>query len=114
MTDKPVVFDANTLMEISKNLAALRAAARNIRDRYYKGKRVDLDGYTFTNCCFERCELYTQTGAFALTECRLINCAQVFGPNAVRIIRLFHTGGPYTQFDEFNPQTATDGTVTIT
>jgi hypothetical protein len=112
MTDYPG-FNPQLVSEIGKALGVLVAASRHIQDRYYKDKVIGLDGYSFTNCCFENCVLRTNTGAFVMSSCRLINCTPEFGPYAVHIIKLFHISDPYWPLPTFNPSVAPDGTVTI-
>jgi hypothetical protein len=92
--------------------AMLAAFATNIRDRYYKGQTIRLDGYTFTNCCFHNCILITETGLFSIHSCTFANSTVQFGSSAQRIIRLF---GLYhkSPWDLFNPNVAADGSVTI-
>jgi len=118
MADYPVLdpkhqFDPKILAEIGKALGAFIAASRHIKDRYYKDKIVNLDGYSFTNCCFENCVLRTNTGAFVLRSCRLISCTSEFGSYAVHVVQLFHVGGPYSAIPGFNPSVQFDGLVTI-
>lgn len=90
-----------------------KSLAPNVRDRYYKGETLALDGYTFTNCCFHNCTLITNTGVFVIASCTVIDCVFQFGDNAVRIIRLFnYLNGPSRQ-SVFNPEVASDGAATI-
>jgi hypothetical protein len=93
--------------------ALLADMAKNIRDRYYKNQTIFLDGYTFTNCCFHNCTLVSNTGAFALHSCTLANYTLQFGPNAVRLIKLFNLLSPQNPWPTFGPAVAPDGAVTV-
>ena len=95
-------------------VALLASLAKNVRNHYYKGQTVHLDGYTFDNCCFHNCTVVTDTGAFALTGCTFINCMFNFGPNATRIIKLWNTFNVNIRFPAFNPTVQADGSVNIT
>ncbi|HEX8212962.1 MAG TPA: hypothetical protein VF584_22495 [Longimicrobium sp.] len=92
--------------------AILGALAKNIRDRYYKGQTLYLDGYTFTNCCFHNCTLVTETGLFSVYSCTFANSTVQFGASARRIIRLF-TLYHKSPWESFNPEIAEDGSITI-
>lgn len=59
-----------------------------IEDRYYAQKRVNLDGYHFKNCLFERCEIVTGKGTFQLTNCKFVNCSLEYGLEAGRAFSL--------------------------
>lgn len=91
---------------------ALAELAKNINSRYYKNQVIYVDGYTFTNCCFHNCALVTDLGTFSLRSCTIANCQFRYGPNALRILRLWHLTEP-TLWEEFKPQIAHDGAVTI-
>ena len=94
-------------------LALLAQLAVNVKDRYYKNQIIYLDGYTFTNCCFHNCQLVTHTGTFSLTSCALLNCRIQYGPNAVRIIRMWNTHNTNLMWPDFNPKVDPDGAITI-
>ncbi len=86
----------------------LRRLAPHVENHYYKGQVVYLDGYTFTNCCFHNCTLYTATGVFAIQSCTFMGCEIHVADNAVRIIQL-HNLVETT----FLPVVGDDGAVTI-
>ncbi len=85
----------------------------NVRNQYYKNVKIELNGYSFTNCCFEGCHLYTNTGLFAFNACRIVGCALFFGDPALRVLKAFHTFYGLSQFAVFNPNFSPDGLVTI-
>lgn len=88
--------------------------AQNPRDRYYKDQEVHLDGYTFTNCCFNNCRLITETGIFALRSCLIFpNCTFQYGPAAARVIRLWNVRNLNLLWPDFSPKVEAEGSVTI-
>ena len=111
--DNPSGPPAKTTWDISSLAGLLAGLAPHVQDRYYKNQTVVLDGYTFTNCCFHNCVLVTETGTFSLKSCAVWNCQIRYGPNAVRIIRLWCAYVPNTTWPEFNPTVELDGSITI-
>jgi hypothetical protein len=97
--------------------AILESVAKNPRDRVYKDQRVHLDGYTFTNCCFNNCVLESDSGIFALKACMIMtNCQFYFGPSALRIIKLFNLLYPpsgVAAHEVYNATNEAHGTVTV-
>jgi hypothetical protein len=98
---------------LSSLLGQLTNFSKHIEDRFYKNDRIPLDGYTFKNCGFHNCVLSTDSGVFTLEGCALHNCTVEFGPDAVKVIKLWHSSGASSQFPDFNPRRNTDGTITI-
>lgn len=80
---------------------------------YYRNQTINLDGYVFTNCCFEGCILISNTGVFAINACRIVGGQVYFGENALRVLRLYHGFYGPSQFKIFNPDSSSDGLVTI-
>ena len=111
--------DKTTGLAIGGVLAGILGAglladlAKNVRDRYYKGQIVYLDGYTFTNCCFHNCTLVSTTGAFVINACTVAGCTMSFGPTAIRLIKLYNVYNPANPWPAFNPHMAPDGALTI-
>jgi hypothetical protein len=96
--------------------AILESIARNPHDRVYKNQEVHLDGYTFTNCCFINCHLYSNTGIFALKSCTVMNdCHILFGPSALRIVKLFNMRFPNQNatWPVYNAASEPHGSITI-
>lgn len=91
----------------------LEQLAKNVSDRFYKNKVVYLDGYTFTNCGFHGCTLVTDSGAFLLKRCTLFQSTFQFGPNAVRILKLWNTFNLNIAYPNFNPYRHEDGSITV-
>ncbi len=93
--------------------ALLAAQGMTVRDKYYKGQTIHLDGYTFVNCCFHNCTLVTETGVFTIDACTISSCSLRFGFNGIRMIRLFNLLDGFSSTSLFNPDIAHDGAVTI-
>src|SRR5438105_4482037 len=91
----------------------LASLGSTVRDRYYKGAAVHLDGYTFINCCFHNCTLITETGVFTLDACTIAGCNARFGINAIKIVRLFNVWDGASKVTLFNAEVAADGGITI-
>lgn len=85
--------------------------SKTISDRYYKNETIYLDGYTFINCCFHNCNLVTFAGTFTLKSCTIAGGVFQFGPDAIRIIKLFNLTSQKPNL--FYPQVDSDYAVTI-
>lgn len=91
----------------------LDSLGTSVRDRYYKGQTIHLNGYTFVNCCFHNCTLVTETGIFTIDSCTIAGCHVLFGANAIRLIRLFNMLDGFSSNAPFNPDISANGSVTI-
>lgn len=92
----------------------LDSIAKNPIDRYYKDQTIYLDGYAFTNCCFNNCKLVTEAGLFVLRSCMIMpNCELVFVGNALRVVKLWNVRHPNILSASYNPRVEADGSVTI-
>ena len=87
--------------------------SKTVQDRFYKNQVINIDGYTFTNCCFQGCTLVTETGVFVLDGCTLLGCTVQFGDNAIRLVKLFNFLAGMTKYPFFYPVIASDGSITI-
>lgn len=97
--------------------AILQSAAKNPLNRVYTDETIHLDGYTFTNCCFNNCVLQTDTGIFALKSCLImVNCRIIFGSAALRVIKLFNLQFPPSGVAAqwvYNAKVEDNGTITV-
>lgn len=59
-----------------------------IENRVYKRAQINLDGYTFRNCAFIGCELYTAKANFHMIDCHFSDCVVYFDGNALRSVQL--------------------------
>jgi len=60
-----------------------------IEDRWFKDETINVDGYTFVRCRFDRCKLITVNATFAFRNCYIDTLSSIFfnGP-ALKIARL--------------------------
>ena len=94
----------------------MESVARNPQDRYFKDQRVYLDGYVFTNCCFNHCELHSETGIFVLKSCMIMqNCVPFFGASALRVIKMLNLFFPNQLLSHpvYNVVNEAHGTITL-
>lgn len=67
----PYVDSAAFTMTLTPPLTGLEEALLGgIADRWWVGVQLNVDGYVFTGCRFDRCTLISRTGVF-----RIVNCA---------------------------------------
>jgi len=84
-----------------------------IENVVFKQKRVNLDGYTFRNCAFVDCTLYTSVGNFRLEECFIHSGSfLIFLGNAVRVTKLASLLN-FERSPELRPEFHPDGSCTI-
>ena len=88
-----------------------------VRNLYYNGKVVVLDGYTFIGCRFDNCKLQVSTTNFDLIDCVIDpSTTIVYGESVTRIIRLFLSRfhWAYEHFNDFFvPKRNANGSMTI-
>jgi hypothetical protein len=101
-----------TAPRLSDDQALIATFSKDLHDRYYEKQNIYLDGYTFENCRFSNCTLITDTGMFTLRDCTFADGSVWFGPNAMKIVRLF---GLYhrSPWPSMNPGITADGSVNI-
>ncbi|MFC1571289.1 hypothetical protein ACFL31_01905 [Candidatus Margulisiibacteriota bacterium] len=99
-----------------KALARIRAAKAQRSNQYFLDKTIYLDGYKFTNCRFDRCNLIIYSGDISLDHCVISNdCIVSYGENALKIVRLFNSFNPssHIYFPNLTPIVNADGTISI-
>lgn len=80
--------------QLSQSLADLASALLvTVEDRYYRDCTVNLDGYEFVNCRFDRCMLATRTGHFRLKGCVIHEGSASYGGPANNIVKLYNRPG---------------------
>jgi len=89
--------------------------AYNVQNRVYKNQQVKLDGYTFTNCAFISCELFTSKGNFHIRSCHFQMSTLYFSGNALNVVKLSSIlMSNWEQLNEsLKAHIAVDGGVTI-
>lgn len=99
------------------SLLAALAHRPEVRDIWFNGKEVTLDGYNFRSCRFDRCELHVSSQHFELHHCFVDDYTKIYYKgDMVKIIRLFTLKYPwfYQNLPYFAPQKHEDGTISIT
>jgi len=97
------------------------AAAHNplrpaVKGQWFNGARLELDGYTFTRCRFDNCELGISTPQFRLVDCWVDpNCRIFYRGNTINVIQLFTNslGLDPKVWGGFIPRRNPDGTISI-
>lgn len=114
MVGIPGIINSVSSVDIA---TVLDSIAKNPRDRVYKDQTIYLDGYTFTNCCFSNCTLYTDSGVFALKSCLVMPDSRfAFGRSALRIIKVLNMalGSQGSQWaPNYRPATEPNGSITV-
>jgi len=87
----------------------------SVENRVYKNQRISLDGYSFTNCAFINCELFTSKGNFHMVGCYFNLGTVYFSENALRVVRLsaLLLGNWGHVPEPLRPHVESDGGVTI-
>ena len=87
--------------------------------QWYSNARVSLDGYHFTKCRFDNCQLLSNTGDFQMINCYIAEDNVIYIPSsAVRPIRLLlhrqqRLGKGIEDLPAFRLFVKNDGTVNI-
>ena len=103
----------------SQDLSLLHALTRRpeIKDTWFNGKTVTLDGFNFVGCRFDNCELRVGSEHFEMHNCFVDDKTSVYwsGP-ILKVIRLFNRNNTWYQSNHptFAPVKNSDGTITIT
>ena len=88
-----------------------------VKEVWFNGKSVTLDGFIFQGCRFDNCTLYVSSMNFEMHRCFLDNSNTIYylGETA-KLIRLFNGRYPwaYEHIPMFAPVRHEDGTITIT
>ena len=90
------------------------AAPARIEGKWFNHQRVVLDGYTFSNCRFDGCELVVNKGTYRIERCFFENCSVSFGGEALKVAKLCNWGRPDAEkWSSSVPTLNEDGTITI-
>lgn len=103
----------DALVEAIARLRVMKATRTN---EYFLDKTIYLDGYKFSNCRFDRCNLVTYSGDINLDHCVISNdCVINYGGNALKVTKLFNRFNPsaHAYFPTFTPFCNADGTISI-
>ncbi len=91
-----------------------------LRQQWYNGQDIYLDGFRFERCRFDRCRIILSRGVFEIERCFFAECQFLYLNEAGRIVRLYNFIAPIAQsearmrFPSLIPTIHQDGTVSIT
>ena len=111
------LLGALSKVDVSNWAAAYNKLAR--QGLYYCRRRINLDSLTFTECSFENCEFYTETGSFSLIRCRIYGPQTqfIYGGQALKIAKLYEFMNSSINnrlvFPQIYPEHDSDGRITI-
>lgn len=83
---------------------------------YYNGKEIQLDGYKFVGCRFDKCLLKVNSDNFELINCVIDQSTQIqYSRNVAKVLKLFlgRFSWSWTWFPLFVPAKNPDGSETI-
>lgn len=104
----------NALSGLS-SLAALYAKPE-LKDTWFNGKEVKLDGFRFVNCRFDNCSLTISSNNIELINCLIDDKSTIyFEGDVINPIKLFNRKWDlvYETAPLFAPVRNADGTITI-
>lgn len=87
-----------------------------VAGRWFAGQVISLDGYHFSRCRFDNCQLRYESGDFQITSCFFNNISVAHPPQAIAMFRLFFAQPDVkldNRFAQFVPLRHPDGTITI-
>ncbi len=80
----------------------LRSIPYEISGQWFHGKNIKLDGYSFSYCRFDACNIYVSRGLFRLDHCFMASCNIYYLNEANAVVRLF-TGCHIPSTVQVNP-----------
>lgn len=95
---------------------ALLGILPELKNVYYNGKTVPLDGYNFQYCRFDNCTLQISSTNFKLHHCIIDPSCQIqYGQSLVKVVQLFTSRYPWLveQVPSLAPTLHDDGTLSI-
>ena len=87
-----------------------------VKDVWYNAKKITLDGYKFSGCRFDNCELHLSSANFEMESCFIDQNTTIFyNGEIVKILKLFNGRyeWAYQTLPGFVPVRNIDGTITI-
>lgn len=87
-----------------------------VKNVWYNAKRIALDGYKFTSCRFDGCELQISSAHFELENCFIDQNSTIwYNGEIIKIIKLFTSRYEwfYQALPGLSPTKNLDGTITI-
>lgn len=87
-----------------------------VKNQWFNGQVIGLDGWHFISCRFDNCSLRISTPAFFLENCFIDDTSSVtFTPELIELVRLFNFRNRYMQngYPQYCPTVNPDGTITV-
>lgn len=100
----------------TRNLLATLTRKPEINDIWYNSKSVQIDGYSFRSCRFDKCHLYVASSNFEMHRCFIDHQTIIYySGEIVKLLRLFNSRyeNVYRHLPYFAPTKHDDGTFTI-
>lgn len=110
------MVEAASLQPISSGLIDALSQRPDVRDVWFNGKTVKLDGFNFWGCRFDNCQLEISTFNFEMHRCFLDeNSSVLYHGELIKVLRLFNSryDWVYQAMPKFCPTRHEDGTVSI-
>ena len=108
--------EAASLEQTGRGLIGALAHRPDVRDVWFNGKTVKLDGFNFLNCRFDNCQLEVSTFNFEMHRCFIENNNNIlYYGEVIKILRLFNSpyDWAYKAMPNFCPTRHEDGTISI-
>ena len=108
--------EAAGLAQVGRGLIDALASRPDVRDVWFNGKTVKLDGFNFSNCRFDSCQLEVSTSNFEMHRCFVSSDSSVlYHGEVIKVLRLFNSryDWAYKAMPNFCPTRHEDGTISI-
>ena len=105
--------ESNALGNINEFLRTIPYA---ITGQWFYAQNIFLDGFSFTRCRFDGCNVYLARGMFVLDHCYFHNCTFFYTDETLASIRLFvgnHVPNTVNLIPHLRPIINADGTVSV-
>lgn len=107
--------NSNSLMNGLSGLLALTPNP-NVKNQWFNGQEVKLDGWNFISCRFDNCRLFLSSTEFSLENCFIDDRTVVtYSVDLVNVVRLFNLRNDHIKraHPYFAPTYNSDGTITV-
>lgn len=98
-------------------LSGLSSGLQTVSNMWFNGQPVQLDGYRFINCRFDKCTLHVNSANFEILSSLIDpSCRIQYGRGLSKVIQLFSSRFPLVKShfpSPFTPLDNPDGTVSI-
>ena len=108
--------EAASLEQVGRGFIDALAHRPDVRDVWFNGKTVKLDGFNFWNCRFDNCRLEVSTFNFEMHRCFIDNNSKIrYYGEIIKVLRLFNSryDWAYKAIPDFCATRHEDGTISI-